>query len=62
MDGGRSALLERLALMLERECRTAGVDIEPEVTTIIRKLKERRHAKQQDEARPQAPPDELRDI
>ncbi len=39
MEPTRNAVLERLALLLERECRLAGVDIEPETTKIIEKLK-----------------------
>jgi hypothetical protein len=39
MEPPRNAVLERLALLLEREARLAGVDIEPETTKIIEKLR-----------------------
>ncbi len=39
MEPPRNAVLERLALLLEREARLAGVDVEPETTRIIEKLR-----------------------
>ena len=59
MEPSRNALLERLALFLEREARLIGADIEPETTKIIAKLRRKHEAEPQTQTCHQAPLAEL---